>query len=720
MRKLIEKDLPIEVISRDAAIEMSFKPQPAYYARCRELKLSCKGKFYDPKIRSIHPWSARRPRSICRAVNLACILPESVDFEEYLRALGFSRDELLRIVSKGYPPLISYARVDREVIERYCPSIDKIVLLDPMAGGGSIPLESAILGLKTIALDYNPVAYLILKATIEYPARYGRELYRKVRSEAVRLIEWARRSLGKYYREHDEAYIIVRGVRCGRGHVKPLAPEVKLSKNVVKRVSVEKPCNCKLLDPNGLWGRQHRHLMAFEKNDELLFATHIYASKQVRGGFADFRESDLELVSKAYQEYFELREHLVLPRAKIPRVNRAFSRIVSMGLDSFDMLLNPRQALAVGMISSYIRDRVRELYEVEGDFGVAVALYLAFGLSRVFNFNSILTTWNHHTKTIRDSFASYFSKRMFMVDSVYAEAIVPYRTLQWVFEPNSDEQKETGGGILPVLKELCEVLEGRGDRVEVYQGDALKLAQYFNKPIDIIHVDPPYYDVHIYSDMSELSWNILRVVLEPVLDNLFNNNLLSEWNPDKTTVPRANEIIARSKEEGYKFNILLNRFLSEAHKVLKDTGILVLWFSHRELKAWEILIESLARSGFSIVKVYPIVSEHPSRLVTRGGTKGFNRALIIVAKKRSQCKLLNTSELEKEIEKTVEEAIQNVYRAKILTTSKPSKDELAVFATAIALTLITRVKDKDIAKAKHLVKRKVDEVIRNKISTLQR
>ena len=47
-------------------------------------------------------------------------------------------------------------------------------LLDPFSGGGAIPLEAGRLGCQPIANDYNPVAYLILRATCEYPQRYGR------------------------------------------------------------------------------------------------------------------------------------------------------------------------------------------------------------------------------------------------------------------------------------------------------------------------------------------------------------------------------------------------------------------------------------------------------------------------------------------------------------------------------------------------------------------
>lgn len=47
-------------------------------------------------------------------------------------------------------------------------------LLDPFAGGGAIPLEATRLGCQAIANDYNPVAYLILRATCEFPQRFGK------------------------------------------------------------------------------------------------------------------------------------------------------------------------------------------------------------------------------------------------------------------------------------------------------------------------------------------------------------------------------------------------------------------------------------------------------------------------------------------------------------------------------------------------------------------
>jgi putative DNA methylase len=66
-------------------------------------------------------------------------------------------------------------------------------VLDSFAGGGAIPLEAIRLGCQAIANDYNPVAYLILRATCEFPQRYGkfgirrveRQEYCEVKSEEI-------------------------------------------------------------------------------------------------------------------------------------------------------------------------------------------------------------------------------------------------------------------------------------------------------------------------------------------------------------------------------------------------------------------------------------------------------------------------------------------------------------------------------------------------------
>jgi adenine-specific DNA methylase len=634
-KSMIERWIPIQELSRDAAIEMSFKPTPAYIARCKELNIIHKGRgFYDPKIRSLHPWLARRSRSVARALNLAALLPFDTSTDSFLSYLGFSRQKLLEVTSKNYPPLISYLSPNLSSI-----TIPKdVVILDPMAGGGSIPLESAILGINTIACDYNPVSYLLLRATVEFPAKYGLELWKRLVKEVKALISHVSNKLSSYYETGIEGYIILRQVKLN-SKVIPLQTIVQLSKDVFVKVREDGSLSFTTHKEKDIMRREllktwmEQHVSVMEGNLRYYEKTHRCVAVQTLEGFRLANEADEELLLKAYSTYLSKLSLITIPNIDIPRDNEVFSDILP--LRRYSMLFSPRQTLALDILISYTRSRIQELIEKEGEFGAALGLYLALGIDRVADFNSIITSWNYNTLTIRDGIGSYYKFRKFRLEGIYAEAIVPYRTLNWIYEPECNDR--TAGGICPVVKELAEKLEDKKCQIKTYMCDATKLSQHFKNIADVINVDPPYYDQHIYSDFSEFFWPILKTVLEPAIPILFDKRVLIDWTPESWVVPKSNEIIARDSNKK-SFEVRLKAALKEIRAALKDDGLLIFWFSHRSMDAWKAAIEALGEAGFSITTIIPIPSEHPTRSITRGGQAGINRVLIIVARKRETVK----------------------------------------------------------------------------------
>lgn len=268
-------------------------------------------------------------------------------------------------------------------------------------------------------------------------------------------------------------------------------------------------------------------------------------------------------------------------------------------------------------------------------------LYLAFGVDRVADFNSIITTWNYHTLTVRDSVGSYYKFRKFRLEGVYAEAVVPFRTLSWVYEPQANGR--TAGGICPVVKELAERLEGKTP-AEVYLCDATRLP--FREVADVINVDPPYYGQHVYSDFSEFFWPLLKTMLEPALPLLFQGRVLIDWSPTEWRVPRVNEIIARGGR-GDVFKIRLEAALRKIYAALKNNGLLILWYSHRDLEAWRAVVEALDNAGFTPTAIIPFPAEHPTRSITEGGRRGINRVLIIVARRKGEARCSRREILDK-------------------------------------------------------------------------
>jgi len=148
-----------------------------------------------PAPNRLHVWWARRPLVASRAAILASLLPADADQDKFMHALGIHGDPVaakaaiaqaiktgVRVVDPyGYPRAFAYVpdKNDREWLQyeiRRLGLADASVI-DPTAGGGTIPFESARLGFQTFANDINPVAALIIKATVEWPLHLHKRVY---------------------------------------------------------------------------------------------------------------------------------------------------------------------------------------------------------------------------------------------------------------------------------------------------------------------------------------------------------------------------------------------------------------------------------------------------------------------------------------------------------------------------------------------------------------
>jgi putative DNA methylase len=92
-------------------------------------------------------------------------------------------------------------------------------VVDPFAGGGSIPLEALRIGADVFASDLNPVAHLLNKVMLEYIPKYGRQLADEVRAWGRQVKEQAEAILEAFYSGNDSdettiAYFWARTVTC--------------------------------------------------------------------------------------------------------------------------------------------------------------------------------------------------------------------------------------------------------------------------------------------------------------------------------------------------------------------------------------------------------------------------------------------------------------------------------------------------------------------------
>ena len=142
-------------------------------------------------ISTLHIWPARRPLAACWAALIATLLPDPGDDEERRQLLeriggkigrtvekqeqGNRTVEVVKEETKG--GILHWGREDGADMAWFREEIRKAYggraprVLDPFAGGGAIPLEAMRLGCEATAVDINPVAWFLLKCTLEYPQR---------------------------------------------------------------------------------------------------------------------------------------------------------------------------------------------------------------------------------------------------------------------------------------------------------------------------------------------------------------------------------------------------------------------------------------------------------------------------------------------------------------------------------------------------------------------
>jgi len=225
-----------------------------------------------PPLYFLHIWWARRPLTVSRAAILASLLPaypteEDPDtrpfpdrfralfptFESYKewfrRLIGIYGDSvtaqkyLAWAKNRGLkvPNPYTHARAftynpSEEQLEQLYDLLEwvwgtrEITFCDPMSGGGSIPFEALRYGLTVHANELNSVASVILKATLDYPARFGPSLVDDIKKYGRLWTEKVQSILRPYFSELDDnaigaCYLWARTVACPEtGKHVPLSP----------------------------------------------------------------------------------------------------------------------------------------------------------------------------------------------------------------------------------------------------------------------------------------------------------------------------------------------------------------------------------------------------------------------------------------------------------------------------------------------------------------
>ncbi|GHO88026.1 DUF1156 domain-containing protein [Dictyobacter formicarum] len=566
-KKLIEVALPLDVINFQSAREKSIR-------------------HGHPS--TLHLWWARRPLATCRAVLFASLIDDPSEHPE-----RFPGEEAQEVERKRLFSLIEeMVNWDNANKEETMHKVRKEILvatggnpppvLDPFAGGGSIPLEAQRLGLEAHASDLNPVAVLLNKALIEIPPKFSNRppinpdvsngsllehswkgaqglaedirYYGKwMRDEAVRRIGYLypKVSLPKAYDGKETnviAWIWARTVTCPNPSCRVQMPLVRsfwLSKKKGKEAWVQPEID-KSTKPFSI----HFEIATDKEGPEIegtvnrLGGTCIACNSPVpfnhirsAGQAGHLGQQLLAIVADGFKGRAYLAPndaHIARatgakpiwhPEANLPHNPRDF-KTPNYGIRSFGDLFSQRQLVALTTFSDLVQD-VRE--KILADARLATFLKedeQKFYADAVVTYLALaVDRLADRNSTIcswdvsRDSTRNTFARQAIPMVWDFAEA-----------NPFSDSTGNFLGAIdwiAETVKLLPCSLQG-----EAKQRDATTSANGIHNPL--ISTDPPYYDNIGYADLSDFFYIWLRRSLHSIYPNLFRSML----------VPKAQELVA--------------------------------------------------------------------------------------------------------------------------------------------------------------------------------
>jgi adenine-specific DNA methylase len=678
-KRFIEVDFPIKEVSEESVREKNIR---------------------HGHISTLHIWWARRPLAASRATTYAALIPAPKDEKELKEKLKFIA-ELSKWENSLNEKLIEKARKDiREFFGGKAPKV-----LDCFAGGGSIPLEALRLGCETYALEYNPVAVLILKAVLEYPQKYAnlkvkikktnqKTLYGEIKEEEIpKLVydvqkwgnwvyEEAKKEIGKFYPSEPDGstpigYIWARTIKCKNpacGAEIPLMRQLWLAKKGKKKVALKIIVN-----------KENKKIdFKIVKDKEIDFDPSEGTIRKAKvlcpvcgSGISDKEVRKLFQEGKASQKMIAIVLHN-------PKMGKIYKIATDKDLNIFKDAEKYLEEKRIKLIKEWGIDPVPdEPMPPKETLGFRVQRYGMLKWGDLFNSRQKLALITFMEK-VKLAFKKMINERY---DKDYAKVISAYLSIifdrflsfnstlsLWVSEGEFIQNTFTRQA-LPVIWDYCELnpfseatgswssaIEWVSNVIEhciktsnLYGVTSFGTATNLPFPdnyFDAVITDPPYYDNVPYSHLSDFFYVWLKKIIGDIYPDFFATPL----------TPKSEEIVAYSHgkggfEEGKKFfEEMITKAFKQINRVLKPEGIACIVFAHKSTEAWETIISSLLSSGLVLTASWPIHTERTKRLRAQESA-ALASSIYMVCRKRTKGGVAYFNEVKEKIEQRVKEKL---------------------------------------------------------------
>ncbi len=690
-RVLIEEWLPIKELGIESVRESA--PIP--------------GQF--PKIKTLHVWWARRPLAASAGTILCSVLPiwskelaeafddpRLADEETYRKwvlwlcgiwgdpvaaktkslankAAGIKTTEnpyTYKPAFKNRPNPSDLMLLHRLVVWVWG---DLPAVLDPTAGGGSIPYTAARYGLPTHANDLNSVAAAALRAGVEATATAGASVLSNLQLYGdvlvARCIERTAQFFPTTEGEEVTNYVFARTVACPRtGKHTPLAPNWWIAKSAglaqskwtavrpvterlgdsLAEVEFELIAGQDAIDSRPDDGTQARgtgvsvwdglpidsdYIKAEAqagRMDSVLYAVatriSVPGSTRKQRLYRPPTSLDREAIQAAAITVEKLLQGWVatgvVPAEEVPDGNDG--RPKNYGMLHWRDMFSPRQLLVHGVfVEEWLRLRPAIDEDLGPSEGRTVSALLGLIQGKALNWNGLMSSWDSGRTKVR----SVFDRHDLAFKWTYAEfegskelfpwclsqVIDSFRGIAELYAPG-DERTILPGGLYfepGAPEDLATRVPGQ---VAVTRGTAASL------PIEsgsqsFCCIDPPYYDNVMYAELSDYFGVWEQHTIGRVWPDLMPGGLADTASEAVANVARFAHTGKRKKELAtLDYEAKMQAIFAEAHRVLSDDGVLTVMFTHKKAEAWDTLGMALMEAGFQIETSWPVNTESEQSL----------------------------------------------------------------------------------------------------------
>ena len=709
-KKLIEVALPLEAINAESAREKSIR-------------------HGHPS--TLHLWWARRPLAAARAVIWSSLVddpsehPEQFPTEEEQnkerQRLFAILEKLVKWENSNNPEILDAAKAEimRSTGNNPPP------LLDPFAGGGSIPLEAQRLGLEAHAHDLNPVAVMINKAMIEIPPKFAGQAPVNPESRApidgssgwtgakglaedVRYYgEWMKQQafqkIGHLYSKVKVpasqgggeatviAWIWARTVKCPNpacGCEMPLVRSFVLSKRRGKEAWVEP------IFENGKTSYRVHHQGKPKIEGTVNRKGAVCACCGTPVEFPYIREQGKSgkigsnlcaVVAEGINERIYLPADLEqllaaqvgkpeeCPDAVLPHNPRDF-KTPNYGMTYFSDLFTNRQLTALTTFSELVSE-AQKLAEADAitaglpsdhialsEGGTGARAYgEAVGLYLSFSIDRLAD---------RSSSICSWDSGYVKIRNTFGRQAIP---MTWDYAEGNPFSSSTGSFSSTVdwiYKCLLEFPTSR-------QG----IAKQFDAQSDcglrniMVSTDPPYYDNIGYADLSDFFYVWMRQALKQTYPNLFRTML----------VPKAEELVATP----YRFDGSVEKArdffedgmlhtCQQIYQYAREDIPVTIYYAYKQSDTdtggsetktastgWETMLSAVIQAGFAITGTWPMRTEMSNRSIA-SGTNALASSIVLVCRKRPEdAPMVTRRSFIAELKRELRPALQKLQRSNI-------------------------------------------------------